>query len=47
MVTVSSSLHKIASRFNLDDPLFQKGYSLFGAYAQVRLSHATRRLTLG
>ena len=35
IVNVSSSLHKLPSAFNFEDPTFEKGYSLFGAYAQV------------
>jgi hypothetical protein len=35
VVNVSSSLHKVPRAFNSEDPLFEKGYTLFGAYAQV------------
>ena len=36
IVNVSSSLHKVPDSFNLTDPTFEKGYSLFGVYAQVK-----------
>lgn len=37
VVNVSSSLHKVPAAFNFGDLGYEKGgYTLFGAYAQVR-----------
>lgn len=38
-MNVSSSLHKVPTAFNFDDPSYDKGgYTLFGAYAQVKIT---------
>lgn len=42
VVNVSSSLHKIPTSFNFDDPLYEvpdNKYTLFGAYAQSKLAN--------
>lgn len=40
IVNVSSSLHKVPSSFNFEDPLYEATpYTLFGAYAQSKLAN--------
>jgi retinol dehydrogenase 12 len=39
VVVLSSSLHHLAGRYNFDDMMSEKEYSLFGTYAQSKLAN--------
>lgn len=39
VVNVASSLHKSLKEFNFDDVMSERGYSLFGTYAQSKLAN--------
>ena len=39
IVNVSSCLHKLANKFNFDDVMSERNYTLFGTYAQSKLAN--------